>query len=199
MDILNNQFERENMSEKKSNKTQVLYLAIAGAGVIILVLLVLLLTGGLSNGNTGATTQETGTTAKPKASSSSSSSTKNYVEGKDYKVEYFSSNDISNEKLKNKLKQYGVFDYDILMDSKNKNNADFSPFEQIKVYYNKQLDWLIIDGSKRPKPGMEGGARMGTLSVRSLKDDKEIDGPGSINEDYKTNAKLVYNWRNVTR
>lgn len=195
MDIINNEVERGIMSEKKPNKTQIMTLAIAGAGLIIVILLVLLLTGSSSK-NTGATTNETGTTAK---ASSSSSSNQTYVEGKDYKVEYFSSNDISKEKLNSKLKEFSVFDYDNLMDTKNKNNSDFAPFDRVAVYYNKQLDWLIIDGARRPKPGMEGGPRMTTLSVWSLKDDKKIDYPGDVKDDYKSNAKIVYNWQNITK
>lgn len=174
MDIINNEVERGIISEKKPNKTQIMTLAIAGAGLIIVILLVLLLTG-------------------------SSSSNQTYVEGKDYKVEYFSSNDISKEKLNSKLKEFSVFDYDNLMDTKNKNNSDFAPFDRVAVYYNKQLDWLIIDGARRPKPGMEGGPRMTTLSVWSLKDDKKIDYPGDVKDDYKSNAKIVYNWQNITK
>lgn len=81
MDILANQYKRRDMSEKKPNKnpnkTQILTLSIAFAGLLIVILSILLLTG-RSLQNSGAIAQAT----------TNSSSQKSYAEGRDYVMKY---------------------------------------------------------------------------------------------------------------
>lgn len=178
MDIINNQFERRIMPEKKPNKTQIMTLTIAGAGLIIVILLVLLLTGGSSK-NTGATTNETGTTAK----ASSSSSTKTYVEGKDYSIKYSNEGIVDKAVIDNFLTYTGGRNYASFID---KNDHNFS---KIEVLYDKQKNLFISKNYK------VGNAEPDSVISYSISDNKTI---GPITNGYD-NLPVVYTWTNLTK
>ncbi|MBZ5961362.1 alanyl-tRNA synthetase [Leuconostoc gelidum subsp. gasicomitatum] len=181
MDILLNQFERRNMPEKKLNRTQLLYLAIASAGLIIVVLLVLLLTG-VSSKNTGATIQETGATAKV---SSSSSSTKTYVEGKDYSIKYSNSGIVDKATLDKALDNtYTTSKYYSNFIDKNDYN-----YAKIEILYNKDKNIFIF---KNYKVGQD---KPNTISSYSISDNKPI---GQVTNGYD-NLPVVYTWTNLTK
>ncbi|MCK8605642.1 alanyl-tRNA synthetase [Leuconostoc citreum] len=174
------------MSDKKPNKTQILYLAIAGAGVIILVLLVLLLTGGFSNGNTGATAQETGTTAKPTASSFSSSSTKKYVEGKDYSIKYSNAGVVDKTKLDKAIKGMSMDDISSFIDTKTS-----SDIAKIEFIYNSSQDTFII------KTYHVGNDKPNAITRYSNKENAVVQGQVSPKE--YDNQPVVYTWTNLTK
>ncbi|MGR8861879.1 alanyl-tRNA synthetase [Leuconostoc citreum] len=165
------------MPEKKPNKTQIMTLTIAGAGLIIVILVVLLLTGGSSK-NTGATTNETGATAK---ASSSSSSTKTYVEGKDYSIKYSNDGIVDKATLDSYLTDRR--DYASYID---KNGHNYS---KIEVLYDKQKNLFI---SKNYKVGNDEPDIVTSYSIT----DKKIIGP--ITNGYD-NLPVVYTWTNLTK
>lgn len=195
MAILTTRYERMNMSEKpkKFEKKNLLYLVIAGLALVIIILLASWV---IISNNSGATTEETGTTAKV-SSSASSSSTGKYVENEDYKIEYSNLGTISKQKLNKKLKEFGIFDYDTLMDVEHQGKPAFAPFSEVQALYNKNLDWLIITGTKVARQNVAASPRENVLSVWSLKDDKQIEYPGSVDGNYETDAFVVYTWTNL--
>lgn len=181
MDIINNEVERGIMSEKKPNKTQIMTLAIAGAGLIIVILLVLLLTGSSSK-NTGATTNETGITAK---ASSSSSSTKTYVEGKDYSVKYSNEGIIDKATIDNSLSSFGINEPGFLIE---KNTGAYS---KVEIFYNKEKNMLIFKFYKF------GNSEPNSIARYSIQDKKVMDGRPQTT-DYE-NMPVVYTWTNLTK
>lgn len=169
------------MPEKKPNKTQIMTLTIAGAGLIIVILLVLLLTGG-STKNTGATTNETGATVK---ASSSSSSTKTYVEGKDYSIKYSNEGIVDKATLDKALDNtYTTSKY--YADFIDKNDYNYS---KIEILYDKNKNLFIF---KNYKVGQD---EPNTISSYSITDNKPI---GLITNGYD-NLPVVYTWTNLTK
>lgn len=195
MDIIKNEFERRVMPEKKLNKTQILTLTVAGAGLIIVILFVLLLTGNTSK-NTGATTKETGATATV---SSSSSSTKNYVEGRDYTEKYdnevLNSDFITKDQLDKALDKIGARDYSTLI---GKNMFDDSVVAEFSVYYDKNSNLLEILAERYNKNG--NGDPTDTKSLNalyySLDDYKKVDNDVADKKWNMGDSKFVYSWKN---
>lgn len=181
MDIINNQFERRIMPEKKPNKTQIMTLTIAGAGLIIVILVVLLLTGGSSK-NTGATTNEIGATAK---ASSSSSSTKTYVEGKDYSIKYSNEGIVDKATIDKAREAIGINDLSFLME---KGSGAYSKYE---LLYNKDKNLIVSKNYSANNNEPE------SITRYSVADNKVLDGRPQTT-DYE-NMPVVYTWTNLTK
>ncbi|MFR4249512.1 MAG: alanyl-tRNA synthetase [Leuconostoc lactis] len=169
------------MPEKKPNKTQIMTLTIAGAGLIIVILVVLLLTGGSSK-NTGATTNETGATAK---ASSSSSSNQTYVEGKDYSIKYSNDGIVDKATLDKAINVLGFNDSQFLI------GRDTGSYSKIDVFYNKEKGLLVSKNYK------VGNTEPDSYTSYSIKENKVLDGRPQTT-DYE-NMPVVYTWTNLTK
>ncbi|WP_312694255.1 alanyl-tRNA synthetase [Leuconostoc pseudomesenteroides] len=191
MDLTNRDVREITMS-KYFNKKTVPYWIIALLVVLIAIILAVQFKANSSS-------QTTTTTVKTSSSSEkASSSTKKYVAGKDYTIKYYNVNSISKSKLDAVLSKFGALDFhDLIVNGYGKKNSRIS---EIRAFYNKTLNWVIIKVSIDLPAGTYSSSDATDDFVYSVNNKKLIEYPSEQTDtDYDSmdNRVLVYDWENL--
>ncbi|MFU0764579.1 MAG: alanyl-tRNA synthetase [Leuconostoc mesenteroides] len=178
----------DKVNDEKPVKSKILTLPILIIGFLVIVFGAYMLYAMTHMHVTSKT--ETSTVKTSSGSEKASSSTKKYIEGKDYKITYSSTNLIDKATLDKALKNSTGADISYMMDT----SEDGGDMAKVEVYYNKDKNLLVERLFKNGYKGDEDTTRV----VYDLTQGKIPDNGADTNVYYQP-SWLVYTWERLTK